>query len=138
MRKQGLPRQARGNQVGVVLRVALPGADDLELEGPRLKVIHQHAVFEFFDAGERVAVNLVEAPQVAGEGVRFAFDRVATQVLEKIVVGVHAIERGVRGMRLVEIAEQVVDKVWKRLGSNHRYQSEELGLVGQHDPPMVQ
>jgi hypothetical protein len=44
----------------------------------------------------------------------------------------------VRGMGLVKIAEQVVDEVWKRLGSNHRFQSAELGLARHHDPPMVQ
>ena len=34
---------------------------------------------------------------------------------------VHAVERGVRRMRLVQIAEQVVDEMRKRFGSDHRF-----------------
>ena len=60
----------------------------------------------------------------------------AAEVLEQIVVRVHAVERGVRRMRLVQVAEQVVDEMRKGFGSNHR----QIGLrrVGRPDPPMVQ
>ena len=47
------------------------------------------------------AIDFVEAAQVAREGVRFAVDPVTADVLEQIVVRVHAVERGVRRMRLV-------------------------------------
>ena len=39
------------------------------------------------------------------------------EVLEQVVVRVHAVERRVRRMRLVEIPEQVVDEVRKRFGN---------------------
>ena len=51
----------------------------------------------------------------------FAVDRLAAEVLEQIVVRVHAVERRVRRMRLVKIAEQIVDEVRKRFGSDHRF-----------------
>ena len=61
----------------------------------------EHSVFEPLDAGQRVAVDLAEAAQVAREGVRFAVDPVTADVFEQIVMRVHAIQRGVRGMGLV-------------------------------------
>ena len=73
--EQRLAGEARREQVGVELRVALPGAHRLELEHPRPQVRGQHPVLEPLDAGQRVAVDLVEAAQVAGERVRFAVDR---------------------------------------------------------------
>ncbi len=66
-----------------------------------------------------VAVDLVEAPQVPGQRVRLAFDALAAQILEQIVVRVDAVERRVRGMRLVEITEQVVDEMRERFGNDH-------------------
>ena len=57
------------------------------------------------------ARDLVETSQVAGERVRLAVDGMAAQVLEQVVVRVHAVERGVRGMRLVEVAEQIIDEM---------------------------
>ena len=45
----------------------------------------------------------------------------AADVLEQIVVRVHAIQRRVRRMGLVQVTEQIVDEVGKGLGSNHRF-----------------
>jgi 16S rRNA (cytidine1402-2'-O)-methyltransferase len=53
--------------------------------------------------------------------VGLAVDAVAADILEQIVMGVHAIQRGVRRMRLVQVPEQIVDEVGKGLGSNHRF-----------------
>ena len=41
------------------------------------------------------------------------------EVLEQIVVRVDAVERRVRRMRLVEVAEQIVDEMRKRFGNGH-------------------
>ena len=114
VREERLAGEARREDVRVVLRVPLPRADVFELEHPRLQVRGEHPVLEPLDAGQRVAVDLVEAAQVAGERVRFAVDPVTAEVLEQIVVRVHAVERRVRRMRLVEVPEQVVDEVRQR------------------------
>ena len=52
---------------------------------------------------------------------RFAFDAVAAEVFEQIVVRVHAVERGVGRMRFVQVAEQIVDEMRQWFGSNHRF-----------------
>jgi hypothetical protein len=119
VREQRLAGEARRQDVRVVLRILLPRADLLQLEHARLDVRAEHALLEAFDGGERVAADLVHAAQVAGERVRFAFDALLAQVLEQIVVRMDTVERRVRGMRLVEITEQVVDEVRKWFGNDH-------------------
>ena len=61
----------------------------------------QHPVFELLGAGQRILVDFVEAPQVAGQRVGLALDAAATDILEQIVMRMHAIQRRVRGMGLV-------------------------------------
>ena len=84
--------------------------------------------------GQRVAVDLVEAAQVAGRAraLRCRSPWRLT-ILEQIVVRVHAVERGVRGMRLVQVTEQVVDEMGKGFGSNHRFA--QSGRSGRAGPP---
>ena len=78
-------------------------------------------MLEALDARQRVEIDLVQAPQIARKGVRLTLDPIAAGVLEQIVVRVHAIQRRVRGMGLVQVIEQIVDEVRKGLGSNHRF-----------------
>ena len=70
--------------------------------------------------GQRFRVDFVEAAQVAGERAGLGFDRLPAEILQQIVVRVHAVERRVGGMGLVEVAEQIVDEVRQRFGSDHR------------------
>ena len=79
-------------------------------------------MLEPLDAGETVAVDLVQPAKVSGQRVRFALDALATEILEQIVVRVHAIECRVCWMRLVKVAEQIIDKVREWLRSYHRFQ----------------
>ena len=104
------------------------------------EVRREHAVLEPLDVGQPVAVDFVEAAQVAGERVRFAVDALAAEVLEQVVVRVNAVERRVRRMRLVEVPEQIVDEMWKGFGSDHRFYevSADEPASGSSDPPMVQ
>src|SRR5712692_11043384 len=95
VRKQSLAREARRKKVRVVLRVALPGAHGLELEHPPLQMRDEHLVLEALDAGQRVAVDLVQAAQVPRQGVRFTLNRVAADVLEQVVMRVDAVQRRV-------------------------------------------
>ena len=78
-----------------------------------------HPVLEPLDRRQPGGVDFVEAAKIAGQCVRFAFDRVDAEVLEQIVVRMDAVKRGVRGMRFAKVTEQIVDEVWKRFGSNH-------------------
>ncbi len=85
----------------------------------RANVARQHPVLEPLDAGQSVRRDLVEAPQVPGERVRLGLDRRAAQILEQIIVRVDAVEGRMGGMRLVQIAEQIVDEVRQRFGNGH-------------------
>ena len=66
---------------------------------------------------------------------RFAVDPMPADVLEQIVVRVHAIQRGVRRMRLVQVTEQIVDEMRKGLGSNHRFGACVRALPDELGPP---
>jgi hypothetical protein len=101
VREKHLCGQARREQIRVKLRIALPRAYGLELEHAALQVRGEHPVLEALDAGQGLEVNLVETPQVTGQGVRLALDPIAADVLEEIVVRVHAIQRCMRRMGLV-------------------------------------
>jgi len=68
-------------------------------------------VLEALDVGQRPAVDLVEAPQVAGQRVRLALDAVAAQIFEKIVVRMNPVKGGRRGMRFVKVSKEIVDEV---------------------------
>jgi hypothetical protein len=52
--------------------------------------------------------------------VDFALDPVAAEVFEQIVVCMHPVERRVRGMRLMQVAEEILDEVRERFGRDHR------------------
>jgi ATP-dependent protease HslVU (ClpYQ) ATPase subunit len=47
------------------------------------------------------------------------FDRRAAQILKQVVVRVNAVERRIGGMRLVQVAEKVVDEMRQRFGNGH-------------------
>jgi len=118
--KKDLARQTRGEKVRVVLRVALPRSHFLELEDPSLEVRHEHPVLEPLDRRQRFRLDLVEPAQVSGQCTDLPFKGLLAQVLEVIVIGMHAVERGVRRMSLVEIGEQVVNEMRQRFRNDHR------------------
>jgi hypothetical protein len=68
-------------------------------------------VVEPFDGGQPLGVDFVQAAEISGERVRLGVDRLAAEILEQVVVRVNAVERGVGGMRLVEVPEQVIHEV---------------------------
>ena len=71
----------------------------------------QHPPLETLDFGQSFGLDVLETPEVARKRVRIALDARAAQVFEKIIVCMHAVEVRVRRMRLVEISEEVVDKM---------------------------
>ena len=94
-------------------------ADGFEVEHAAAQLRAEHAMFETFDLGQPVLTDFIEPAQVASERPCFLIDAVPTQVFEQVVVRVHAVHRGVSRMRLVQVSEQVVNKVRKRFGNGH-------------------
>ena len=76
-------------------------------------------MLEPLDERQPSHVHFVEAAEIPGQGAGLALDPVAADILEQVVVGVHAVEGGVRRMRLVQVTEQVVDEVGQRFRSDH-------------------
>ena len=77
-------------------------------------------MLEPLDGRQRFGLDLVEATQIAGQRVDLALDRLAAQILQVIVVRVHAVERRVGRVRLVKIGEQIVDEMGQRFRNDHR------------------
>ena len=119
--KERLSGKARRQQVRVVLRVLLPRAHRLELEHAPLQVRREHPMLETLHRRQGIAVDFVEAAEVPGQRVRLGVNRLTADVLQQVVVRVHAVQRGVRGMGLVQVTEQVVDEMRQGLGSNHLF-----------------
>jgi hypothetical protein len=117
--EQGLSGETSREDVAVALRVLFPGADRLDLEHATADVRGQHPLFETLDRGEPLRRDFIEAAQVSSQRMRLSFHRVAAEVLEQVVVRMHAIEGGVGRMGFAQIAEQVVDEMGERFGCNH-------------------
>ena len=143
VREQGLGGEARGQDVRVHLRILLPGSYLFDLEHPTPEMRGQHLVLERFHRREAVAVDLVEEPEIPGQRAGVVFHALTTEVFEQIVVRMDAVERGVGGMRFVEVPEQVVNEMRKGFGNGHgslRASGHRLpaGDAGRGDPSMVQ
>ena len=59
--------------------------------------------------------DLAEPPAEAGHRADMRLDGGPAQILEEIVMQVHAVQAGLAGEHLVKIGEVVVDEVWKWL-----------------------
>lgn len=113
MAEERLTGKARGEDVGVELRVAFPGPYGFELEHATAEVRAEHALVERFDRRQTRAIDLVEAAQVAGQRAALLVDAVTAQVLEQVIVRVHAVQRRVCRVRFVEIPKEVIDEMRK-------------------------
>ena len=119
MVEEGLPGQRRGQQVGVVPRVALPRPHLLQLEEPAADVVGQHAPFELLLGRQAAGGDALEAPREPAELARLGVDGAAGQVVETVVVGVHPVAGRGGGSVLVEKLQILVDKVRQRFRSVH-------------------
>ena len=81
---------------------------------------------EPFHRRQRFGFDFVQAAEIAGQRMDLALDGLTDQILEVIVIRVHAIERRIRGMGLVKISEQIVGFFGR------------LSCAGGCDPSMVQ
>ncbi len=116
VREDRLRGQARRQNVGVELRVPLPGPHLFDFEDPGPDVRGDDRVLDALDLGEPLERNLVEPAGEARQRARLQFERAPAQVLEQVVVRVHAVERGAGRLGFVEIAQVVVDEMMKWFG----------------------
>ncbi len=130
--KNRLRGQARRQDVGVQVRVALPGAHFLELEQPRAHVVGEHRLLGRFHRPEAGRVDLPQAPREAGKGARVGLDRLPAEVFQQVVVEVDAVERRQGRPRFLQVAQVVVDEVGQRFRGIHGRQK------SQTKEPMVQ
>ena len=114
--EQRLPGDARRDQLRVELRVALPRADFLELEQARADVRVEGGALQPFDVGQLRGVDRREAAREPAQIADVRVHRLAAEVLEHVVVQVHAVERGARGATFVEVRQVFVDKMRQRFG----------------------
>ena len=103
--EQHLAGEARGENVGIELRIAFPGPHHFQLEHARLQMIGEHPVLKPLDRCQRLPVDLVEPPEIPGQGVDFTVNRMPADVLQVVIVRVDAVEGRMGGMGLVEVAE---------------------------------
>jgi hypothetical protein len=61
-----------------------------------------------------IGADLIEAAPETGQGARLRLDRGPTQILEQIVVGVHAVERRIGRMGFVQVRKVVIDEMMQR------------------------
>ena len=114
--EERLRREARGDQIRVVMGIALPRPQHVELVRPRLDRQIQPRLIELFVRRHGVGIDGREAPAEIIEAPHRFVDAPARQIVEMIVMRMHAIERGERGVRLVKPGEVVRDEMLQRLG----------------------
>ena len=114
--EEGLAGEAGRQRVGEQLRAALPRAYLLELEhtGPDARL--EGRALQPFDVGQPRRVDRRQAAGEAAERTDLRVNRRPTEVLEQVVVHVDAVERGRRGVDLVEVREVLVNEVGKGFG----------------------
>ena len=112
--------EARGQCIGVALRVELPGPDFLDVENAATNVLSQHPLLDLLDWCQSPRPDGVQPPPEAGQLASVRLQRESSQIIEKVVVGMYAIEGGVGRLRLVQVRQVVADKMRQGLSRIHR------------------
>jgi hypothetical protein len=114
--EQRLACQARRQDVGVLLRVALPGADGLQLEETGTDVRFEGRTLEPFGVRQPRGIDRGEPSGESPEIPNLRIDGLPAEVLQHVVMQVHAVEGSVGRVDFVEIREVFVDEVRKGFG----------------------
>ncbi len=117
--EQHLAGKAGGDQVAVVLRIALPGTDGLQLEQAGADVRLERRPLEPLESVSRAGSIAASRRAKPPERPDLRVDRRPTQVLQQIVMKVDAVECRVGGMHLVQPREVLVDEVGQGFGGIH-------------------
>ena len=114
--EERLPGEAGREDIGVVLRVALPRPGLLQLEQPPPEARLEHRPLEPLGVGQPCRVDGGQTTSQPAEVPDLRVDRLPPEILEQVVVQVHAVKRRVGGMRLVEIRQIFVNEMRKGFG----------------------
>ena len=114
--EQHLTRQARRQDLGVVLEAPLPGPDLFQLEQPGSDVRFQCRSLEPFGVGQARGIDCGQPAGEATQGADLSVNGLTAEVLEEVVVQVDAVECGIGRVGFVEIREVLVDEVRKGFG----------------------
>ena len=114
--EQRLAGEARRQDVGVVLRIALPRCAPFELEEPRADIRIERRALEPLDVGQPRGIDGREPAREPAEVANLRVDGLPAEILEQVIVEMHAVEGGVGRVDFVEIREIFVDKVGKGFG----------------------
>ena len=106
-------------RVGVELRVALPRTDALQFVQASLGVGHQGRMVGALGQRDGVDGHRGQAAREPVQVADLAVDGGAAEVLEQVVVDVHAVEGGRRRLHLVAPGQVVSRKVREGLSRSH-------------------
>ena len=101
---------AVGDRRGVDHRIARPGADGVEIEQPTVDDAEQDPAIDAVVRRQRRRIDRVQPARTDRSHVDFRGNRRRREVLERVVVGVHAVAGGDRRMAAGELIEVVVDE----------------------------
>ncbi len=138
VRKQRQPRQARRDELGVVLRVTLPGANLLELVNAASDMGFDHRALEALDGRQAGRIDGTQAAGKRPQLAQLVLDGAPRQILQEVVLGVDTIERGGRRRDLVQEGQVVIDEMyqWLRgIHASHRWPSNCICICAKSTTP---
>ncbi len=102
-----------------MLRIPLPRADRFQLEEPGADAAVECWTLEALDVSQARRIDGGEPASEAAECPDLLIDRTPAQILEQIIVKVHAVECRVGGMSLVQPREVFINEVGQGFGGIH-------------------
>ena len=114
--EQRLAGEAGGDDVGVVLRAALPRPHLFELEEAGADVGLERRPLAPLGVGEARGIDRRQTPRERTKLANLSIDGAAAQVFEEIVMDVDAVERRAGRLHLVQVGEVFVDEMGERFG----------------------
>ena len=114
--EERLAGQARRQRIGEELRAALPGPNRFQFEDAGADARFERRPFEALDVGQAGRVDRGQAAAEAPQRPDLGVNRLTTEVLQEVVVHVHAVEGCGGRIDLVEIREVFVNEVGKGFG----------------------
>jgi len=117
--EQRLTRQAGRQQLCIVLRVTLPGANLLQLEQPAPDLVGQHPPLELFLGRQTPGRDAVQSPREPAQLPRLRLDGRPREVLDPVVMDVYPVTRRCRRQALIQEVQILVGKVRQRFRRVH-------------------
>ncbi len=109
--EEDLPGEAGRQQVAVVLGVALPRSNRLELEQPGADVRVERRALDPLGFRQARGIDGRQPPREAAERADLLVDGGAAEILEEVIVEMDAVERRIGGVNLVQPRQILVDEM---------------------------